>query len=275
MSFFKKRGALTIIGLLLLCTGLATLYLRLRADRILAHDAAPRSSHMSGFPKIFLWAWERPENLEFINPKQVGVAFLARTIYLRGNQTIARPRLQPLKVPAGTTLIAVVRIEVQHQTEPLLSTQQRAEIVEALLQSAQQQNVAALQIDFDATGSEREFYRELLFEVRRRLPESMPLSITALASWCIFDNWLDELPVDEAVPMFFSMGADSHRVNNYLATGGGLRAPLCKASLGVSTDEPLSALSTTSRIYIFNQQAWTEQSVRLELERNLNEKLVP
>ncbi|HKX29107.1 MAG TPA: hypothetical protein VJ302_15540, partial [Blastocatellia bacterium] len=39
-------------------------------------------------PRIVLWAWERPENLEFIDPGRIGVAFLARTIRLELNETL-------------------------------------------------------------------------------------------------------------------------------------------------------------------------------------------
>ena len=31
---------------------------------------------MPAFPHVFLWAWERPENLEFLDPHAAGVAFL-------------------------------------------------------------------------------------------------------------------------------------------------------------------------------------------------------
>jgi hypothetical protein len=222
---------------------------------------------MSGFPKVFLWAWERPEQLEFIDPRAIGVAFLAETIYLRGESIIERPRLQPLKVPPETTLIAVVRIESVRGAPPVLSDTQRAQLVEALFRVAGKPNISALQIDFDATESERKFYRALLTDLRQRIPESMPLSITALASWCIFDNWLDDLPVDEAVPMIFGMGVDQHRINNYLETGGDFRAPLCQSSIGISTNEPTASLSSTRRFYVFNPQPWTESTLRQALER--------
>ncbi len=64
-----------------------------------AQPAALR--RLAGFPKIMLWAWERPEDLNFVDPRQSGVAFLARTLALRGEQVVVRPRLQPLKVPPG------------------------------------------------------------------------------------------------------------------------------------------------------------------------------
>jgi Protein of unknown function (DUF3142). len=276
MPLFKKRGALTIFCLILLLAGSTILFLRLRAANILAHETVtPAGTRMAAMPKVFLWAWERPENLEFINPQEIGVAFLAETIYLRGDKAIRRPRLQPLKVPPVTKLIAVVRIESMREEPPTLSNKQRASVVEALAHTSQANNIAGLQIDFDVTESERKFYRDLLFDVRKRLPESMSLSMTALASWCIYDNWLDDLPVDEAVPMLFRMGVDRHRISNYLQTGGKFRAPLCKSSLGVSTDETIATLSNTSRLYIFNPQSWSEQNLLDALERSRNENPVP
>lgn len=269
---FKKSGALTLLCFVLVLAGVAALALRLRSSSILARTSAP--SRMKAFPGLFLWAWEREEHLEFINPREVGVAFLAATITLRGEEVIERPRLQPLKTPDGTTLIAVVRIETARDRQPALSDKQRVSLAEALNKFARQQNIAALQIDFDATTSERKFYSDLLQDVRRRLPATMPLSMTALASWCIFDEWLDELPVDEAVPMLFEMGLDKERINSYLDAGGELRAPLCRESLGISTDEARAAFKHTNRVYVFNSQPWSETTVRQVLERNRNEKPV-
>jgi hypothetical protein len=269
---FKKSGALTLLCLVLVLAGVAALALRLRSSSILARTSPP--SRMKAFPTLFLWAWEREERLEFINPREVGVAFLAATITLRGDEVIERPRLQPLKTPAGTTLIAVVRIETARDPQPALSDRQRTSLAEAINKIARQQNISALQIDFDATASERKFYSALLQEVRRSIPATMPLSMTALASWCIFDEWLDGLPVDEAVPMLFQMGLDKERINSYLDAGGELRAPLCRNSLGISMDEARASFSNTSRVYVFNPQPWSELTVRQALERNRNEKPV-
>jgi len=268
MFSLKKSSAITLLcaGLLLLAT--VVLLVWARSTNTLANNALPPGARMFGFPKVFLWAWERPELLEFIDPREVGVAFLAETILLRRDEVIEQPRLQPLKVPPGTTVIAVVRIETGRDALATLSDRQRAGIVEVLARIARRPNLAALQIDFDATESEREFYRALLNDVRRQMPESMPLSITALASWCIFDNWLDGLPVDEAVPMIFQMGIDGHRIKNYLESGGKVRASICRTSIGASTDEASVSVASTSRIYFFNPQPWTESSVRDVLERS-------
>jgi hypothetical protein len=221
---------------------------------------------LSPFPKIVLWAWERPEELRFIDPRTVGVAFLARTIYLKGERVIVRPRLQPLSVPDQTALMAVVRIESDRFDPPVLSPDQRAKVVSATTELTNISGVTALQVDFDAVVSERALYREVLLDVRRQLPDSIALSITALASWCMHDQWLSGIPIDEAVPVLFRMGADHRQVVHHLETGGDFRPPLCRASLGISTDEPLPKLPSGRRVYIFHPQAWSPEAVRKALE---------
>src|SRR6266540_9269 len=145
------------------------------------------SSHSSlaGLPQIMLWAWERPEDLNFIDPREVGVAFLAGTFYLRGEKVVVRPRLQPLRVPDGTALMAVFRLETDQVEPPQLSADQQRQAVSAIIKLTRHLKITALQIDFDAKASERTFYRNLLYDVRRQFPAPFGLSMTALASWCI------------------------------------------------------------------------------------------
>src|SRR6266550_1062715 len=63
------------------------------------------------FPHTILWAWERPEDFEFLDPNRFAVAFLAQTLILKGGDVVLNPRRQPLKVSPETRLIAVTRIE--------------------------------------------------------------------------------------------------------------------------------------------------------------------
>jgi hypothetical protein len=220
---------------------------------------------LSVFPSVVLWAWERPELLDFIDPYEVGVAVLTRTLYLSGPDVIVRPRLQPLSVPQGTKLMAVVRIEADRLQPPDLSASQREVAAAAIAEASGLSGIKALQVDFDAAVSQRTFYQDLLRHLRRQLPASMPLSMTALASWCIYDDWLTGLPVDEVVPMVFRMGIDQHRVRRYLAADD-FRATPCRRSLGVSTDEPLPALRATRRLYVFHPQPWRPAALSSKLE---------
>src|SRR5262245_45879328 len=132
--------------------------------------------------------------------------------------------------------MAVTRIEVDHFEPPPFSSDQQEQVVSAVAALARLSNVAALQVDFDATASERAFYRGVLYDLRGRLPRTVGLSITALASWCIYDDWLSGLPIDEAVPMLYRMGVDRKQVLLHLEAGGDFRPPLCRQSVGVSTD---------------------------------------
>lgn len=209
-------------------------------------------------PRLVLWAWERPEDLRFAGA-DTGVGFLAGTIRLKGGEFDFLPRRQPLRVRPATTLVAVVRIE----TEPgsALSREQMDKAVKTILEAALAPQVRAIQIDFDATVSERAFYRRLLRELRERLPSSTPISITALGSWCIGDDWIADLPVDEAVPMLFRLGADKNEVTSWIGSGRDFREPLCRGSLGVSTDEPWKSLPSGRRVYAFSPKSWTEHSL--------------
>src|SRR5260370_960107 len=179
------------------------------------------------FPLIILWAWERPEDLEFVDSNRYAVAFLAQTLTLKGDEVVFRPRHQPLKVPPEMELIAVTRVESQKQTgqRAALSLAQKERLVNLILKTLELNRVSAIQVDFDAAASERDFYRSLLQELRTKLPDSVPLSMTALASFCVGDRWLNDLPVDEAVPMIFRMGADDRSIKNLLSTGNDFAEP--------------------------------------------------
>ena len=86
--------------------------------------------------------------------------------------------------------------------------------------------------------------------------------MTALASWCAGDNWLSDLPIDEAVPMLFRMGLDARQFQSNQS----LTATICKNSAGVSTDEPVTA-PDVDRLYIFNPRPWTRDSLNSALEK--------
>ena len=216
----------------------------------------------SQFPSIVLWAWERPEDLRALNSKQIGVAFLAQTLTLKSDEVIFKPRHQPLEVSPDTRMIAVTRIESQKQTgeRAALSDAQRQKLVDLIMKTTTLGSVSAIQIDFDAASSEREFYRALLRDLRAKLPDNVPLSMTALASFCMGDRWLNDLPVDEAVPMIFRMGADDRTIKTMLAGGDDFREPMCQRSYGIALDEPLQMkFEKSRRVYVFNSRPWNEK----------------
>jgi len=223
--------------------------MRIAAATVIAAAAIywwPRPADpLPGLPHVFLWAWEQPEDLRFLDPHFAGIAFLDRTVFLDRGSISVRPRLQPLRFSAGTALMAVVRVEPRALPLP-----DAGATADAIAKAAHGPGIGALQVDFDAARSQRTFYRQVLTDLRSRLPREMPLSMTALASWCESDNWIEGLPVAEAVPMLFRMGAGERPALRF-------RPELCRSSVGVSTDTPLPAPPPAGRLYIFNPRPWS------------------
>lgn len=210
-------------------------------------------------PERVLWAWEEPEDLHRL-PAGVGVAYLAETLIL-GEQAVVVSRWQPLRAAAGAAVMTVVRVETRRGFSD--SPELRGEVAQRLAAVVRRGDVRALQVDFDATASQLDFYAGVLRMLRPQLPAGMPLSITALVSWCGPRSWLRTVPVDEAVPMFFRMGGPRR-----VEAGGRYRItePLCRTSLGLATDEAwpadVAARGTGTRMYLFAARPWREAQLQ-------------
>lgn len=222
-------------------------------------NTTPSPTPNSEMPGKILWAWERPEDLRFLDVNEFGVAFLAQTLTLRNDEVVVEPRRQSLQIAPQTYLIAVTRIETDKKSanRANLSEDQREKVVVSIKKTLELPNVKAVQVDFDATVSEKFFYRNVIVELKKHLPENTPLTMTALASWCIGDAWFGDFPVDEAVPMAFEMGADDEAIRKFLIDGRDWREPLCRGSYGIAVDEPLKVkFKANRRFFYFKSKAW-------------------
>jgi hypothetical protein len=268
MLFTKKKGVL-IAAIIVMLPSLVAAFVYWRVVSQPKRNPTA-SERFYKCPNIILWAWERPEDLRFINTREVGVAVLTNSIHLKGDETFIRPRMQPLQISKDAFVISVTRIETDRNDKPTFSDDQRQKILTKILGTIQNPLTAGVQIDFDAKSSERDFYKQLLTDLRNALPQSMPLSMTALASWCLYDDWISDLPVDEAVPMLFRMGADAKQIRAHIESGGDFRVPVAEQSLGIATDETLTRLPEGKRVYIFSNRAWEKaaaQSIIEEVKR--------
>lgn len=258
-----NKQLLCVILFVCVAAGALTLWVGHTMRAMLPTEKHSRSALLDGLPPTFIWAWERSEHLDFLNPQQVGVAFLAKTIRLYDDTISVRPRLQPLTLPKTAKLVAVIRIE--SETSSTLSSSQLERTAHEIGQVARLERLVAIQIDFDARTSERDFYRQLIYRVREQLPPSMALSMTALASWCAGDRWLSDLPVDEVVPMFFRLGIDHNNFISRLQSNSPTLSAPCNESAGVSTDEVIPA-PQQKRLYVFSPRPWTARSLETALE---------
>jgi hypothetical protein len=256
MSLRTSKGtALVILGCI------AALVSWRAAHRTHAKALAAPAATMQQEPLVMLWAWEVPEDLTALDATKTGVAFLSREILL--NQSLhVRPRMQPLHLAPNTWLMAVVRIETAPDFQP--STKLTIATAQAIADVSQQSNVHAIQVDFDATASQRDFYAAILRQLRNDLPPQTPLSITALVSWCGDHSWLSTIGpsvIDEAVPMFFRMGGPATTRATTPRNTSIITEPLCSTSVGIATDEVFPAIHSGQRVYVFCPGAWTAEDL--------------
>jgi hypothetical protein len=222
-------------------------------------------------PRLFLWAWESPQDLKFIDVNKFGVAGLVQTIRLSGSKTQIYRRQQPLRLAPGTRFVAVTRIEIAQRAQPELNDDQLKSCKDRIISSCTGGN--DIQIDFDARVSERLFYLKLLKQLRQEMPAGSFVSITALSSWAMGDAWLQEATteglVTKVVPMFFQMGPDRQVILRRLKENAKL-ALGCRDAVGVSVDEPYSAKvaiawakknEPDAEIYFFSPRTWTPNAV--------------
>ena len=145
-------------------------------------------------------------------------------------------------------MVAVVRIESAGRGLPAA-----ADALREVMPAAQLPGVRALQIDFDARKSERAWYAAFLRELRKAVPARLPITITALESWCDGDRWMRGLPVADATPMLFRMGPGERIPTDFSES-------VCRNSIGVSTDELPPRVPRGRRLYFFHPGSWTPQA---------------
>ncbi len=237
---------------------------------VLAVGGSQPASTPERAPRVVLWAWEHPQDLGFLASfaGNVGIAYLAATLRVGPDGVALVPRRQPMRVAPGTPLTAVVRLEPARGLRAL-GPAERDRLVDIVRGVARMPGVSAVQLDCDAPRSFRAAYAALLGSIRAALPPSVGLSMTALASWCMFDDWLDSavLPVDDAVPMVFSMGREGKQIRARLSGGQDFLARRCQQSLGLATYEPAFPVPRARRLYLFHDGSWTAEVLAHALVR--------
>lgn len=215
-------------------------------------------------PDLYLWAWQRTEDLSFIDPAKTKLALWIATLTLDERGLDVDARRNPVRYPSGTEIVAVVRIEAT----PYFDDSIHERIADEIAGLVEPLGAPEVQIDFDATASQRDFYGRLLGDLRARLP-GRRLSITALASWCFGDRWIGGLPIDSAVPMYYRMGLDGNRIRHDLSSRRQIPASICRDNAGYSLDEPDMPPVRAGRVFVFNPEPWNEKRLS-ETRRKLD-----
>lgn len=200
-------------------------------------------------PVLILWAWDRLEDLTFLQPGEAELAGLLGTITLINGEARVEGRRLPLKVPPAISILGVVRLESDGSALP-----DAARVAQEIRNLTSRPRVSGIQIDFDARASQLGWYKQLLKELG-------PVSMTALASWCLDKPWFAGPDVREAAPMLFRMGPQQPQLLRRLRRQGQF-APGCPEAIGISTDEPMAWLPPAPRVYVFHPKPWTEEAFR-------------
>jgi len=244
----------------------------LRAAGLLRSIALLAPSLAQAHDDVWLWAWDRPEDLRWI-PADVGVAFFAAEFVAAGARFDATGRRAALRVRPDTPRLAVLHIEAfDPRHPPDLDAAAVTRWADGLQRVIRRLGVPAAQIDFEARAGQQAFYADVLQALRARLPPEFRLSATALASWCGNPAWLDALPLDEVVPMYFRMGAAERALwRRRMLDPERLPANACRRAAGLSTDEwqvfardlpdPALAPFDGRRLYLFSPSAWRAETL--------------
>ena len=206
--------------------------------------------------QLVLWSWQRQDNVSFVN-KNTLIAPLVGTIAFNGNNFQVFPRSNPLTLETSAQLIPVVRLEIKPGF--FIDDKTLEKIIFHILALTQPCKAKEIQIDFDATTSQRSFYAKLLTHLRIALPNTR-LSITALASWCLGDPWIENLPIDYAVPMVYNLGEDLQSIKRFLLNTKKWKACKCRGYIGLNRKDIFIKVPKGWTIFIFNDEAWTLRS---------------
>ncbi len=185
---------------------------------------------------------------------------------LTGDAVDARARRLPLRMN-GQPTTAVVHVQISHRRPLAWTPRQRAEAAQAVLGLVREPWTRRVQVDFEVRRSEQRVLLDLLTDVRGGLPRGVPLSMTAIASWCETETWLNRATVDEIVPMLFRMGPGGAGLKARLAGGGDFAQARCHAAYAVSADTPLARAPVGRRVYLFSPRTWTPQAFRATQRR--------
>ncbi len=213
---------------------------------------------------LVLWSWQRADDLSFVD-KGVVVAPLVASIFVDKNGVSVQPRTNVLKLAKKTQIIPVIRLEIPphiHVNDVHIDT-----IVHRINSFIVSCKSDAIQIDFDAAKSQRLLYEKLLTKLHVSLP-NIKISITALASWCVGDTWIDKLPITHAVPMLYNLGAHADDFKKYFTDKKKWKAAKCQCHIGFEESDIFTKPPRGWHVYVFNNKAWSVRSYK-----NVGEKL--
>lgn len=219
-------------------------------------------------PPLMLWAWQAPQDLRGLDATKIGVATYIGTITITGNNVTTQANQARMLIPNNLYRMAVIHISVSPFMKPALDQNTIIKVSNDILLLYRNTNMPALQLDFSATNSQRNFYAEVIRNVHQQIDPNTYFSITALASWCVGDRWIKEqhLPIDLVVPMYFSLAQTSREKFKFIQsfpTNINSLAPECRNAIGIATFETWQVpLHADIPVFVFTRGSWTAEKIQ-------------
>jgi hypothetical protein len=154
---------------------------------------------------ISVWAWDRQENLMFLENSKIPVSkvyYFAYGIEVNYDAE-TKTRSDYLFVPDTIPAVPVIRIDtkpVSDYAKELGETSQLEghidDIASEIVFICNTSKTKECQVDYEPVESEIPAYIKLLENTQQHLDTDVHLGITALVSWCTPKSWLETAPVD-------------------------------------------------------------------------------
>ncbi|MFP3018660.1 MAG: hypothetical protein ACEY3E_07310 [Candidatus Tisiphia sp.] len=205
-------------------------------------------------PNLTLWSWHRSDDLLFID-NNTAVASLIATIYIDLDKIKIIPRTNTLTTSANSLIIPVFRLEMKAKGK--LDAKSLTDLSNIILSASKPGQL--IQLDFDATYNQRKIYSQL---IETLVKNNRKISITALSSWCIFDNWIDKLSIEYAVPMVYQgrkENQDIRRVKKFFTDNKNWRSKKCQNYIGLMAGDVLT-VPTSFKVFVFNKDKWNKET---------------
>ncbi|WP_342278874.1 hypothetical protein [Candidatus Tisiphia endosymbiont of Myopa tessellatipennis] len=205
-------------------------------------------------PNLTLWSLHRSDDLLFID-NNTAVASLIATIYIDLDKIKIIPRTNTLTTSANSFIIPVFRLEMKAKGK--LDAKSLTDLSNIILSASKPEQL--IQLDFDATYNQRKIYSQL---IETLVKNNRKISITALSSWCMFDNWIDKLSIEYAVPMVYQgrkENQDIRRVKKFFTDNKNWRSKKCQNYIGLMAGDVLT-VPTSFKVFIFNKDKWNKET---------------
>ncbi len=183
------------------------------------------------------------------------LAILQQHFVLAPAKTTLRQRMKPLHFPPGTRVTPVVHAQLATGEKLQLGQAQAQTLLKAVLQAGAKSSSGWVQFDFEVPRQQRAFYLDLVRQMRAQLPRHIQLSVSALASWCFDEAFIDQITADEVVPMLFALGQPASTMHRQFLLQEPRLAKACQEqAIGFAQQEapPLKLQQRYARRYWFS-----------------------